>query len=71
MVFMDSYGASPEAPPPTAPAVFDLIGIWRDPEKEKAERQKIEMERRLRRSPSPRESWFELNHPMGAFSSGW
>lgn len=73
MVFMGWNGKSPAECPPDAPApeVFEFVGIWRDPKKEKAEREKMEMERkkleRQRRPPSPRESWFELNHPMGAY----
>ncbi|CAK7214643.1 hypothetical protein SBRCBS47491_002215 [Sporothrix bragantina] len=30
MVFMDEYSASPPAPPPAAPKVFEFVGIWRD-----------------------------------------
>lgn len=61
MVFMDEYSASPPAPPPAAPKVFEFVGIWRDEEKEEAERK----ERIANRPPSPRETWFEMNHPMG------
>lgn len=62
MVFMNPYAESPPAAPPDAPEVFEFVGIWRDREKEKAERQE-----RLKAHcpPSPRESWFEMNHPMG------
>lgn len=73
MVFMYWDDESPAMCPPDAPApeVFEFAGIWFDPEKQKAEREKMEVERkkleRQRRSPSPRESWFELNHPMGAY----
>ncbi|KAH8777593.1 hypothetical protein F5883DRAFT_696237 [Diaporthe sp. PMI_573] len=70
MVFMDSPDATPASPPHDAPEVFDFVGIWRDPEKEKTERERLERERELRRPPSPRESWFELNHPMGYWRSG-
>ncbi|AEO57899.1 hypothetical protein MYCTH_2304632 [Thermothelomyces thermophilus ATCC 42464] len=66
MVFMKPYDASPPSPPPTAPDVFEFAGILRDWEKEKAERQ--ERMAKARRSPSPRESWFEMNHPMGSWS---
>ncbi|ROT42226.1 hypothetical protein SODALDRAFT_374580 [Sodiomyces alkalinus F11] len=69
MVFMKPYGASSTAPPPTAPEVFEFVGIWRDREKEKAERQKMMV--KIRRSPSPRESWFEMNHPMGVWNQPW
>ncbi|KAK4154790.1 hypothetical protein C8A00DRAFT_42474 [Chaetomidium leptoderma] len=61
MVFMSRYSASPPAPPPTAPAVFEFVGIWRDLEKEEAERQET-------RDRSPRETWFEMNHPMGSWN---
>jgi hypothetical protein len=45
-------------PPADAPEVFEFAGIRYDREKEKAERKR-------KRSPSPRETWFEMNHPMG------
>lgn len=62
MVFMNPYAESLPAAPPDAPEVFEFVGIWRDREKEKAERQ----ERLKAHCPlSPRESWFEMNHPMG------
>lgn len=73
MVFKGWNDKSPAEFPPDAPApkVFEFVGIWRDPEKEKAEQEKMEMERkefrRQHRLPSPRETWFELNHPMGAY----
>lgn len=77
VVFMGWNDESPAACPPNAPApeVFEFVGIWvekeKEKEKEQARREDMEMEReRLewqRRSPSPRESWFELNHPMGAY----
>ncbi|KAH8588756.1 hypothetical protein B0O99DRAFT_655799 [Bisporella sp. PMI_857] len=62
MVFMQPYSPSAPAPLLTAPEMFEFVGVWHDREKEKAERQK-RME--ARRSPSPRETWFEMNHPMG------
>lgn len=81
-MFTGPYATNPAAPPSTAPEVFDFVGIWRDEEKERAEQQKIEdwrkaelqkIEMEWRRPPSPRESWFELNHPMGswAWRSAW
>ncbi|KAJ9131299.1 hypothetical protein NKR23_g11785 [Pleurostoma richardsiae] len=63
MVFMNPYRASPTDPPSAAPEVFEFVGVLRDLEKERADRQKRLA--KARRSPSPRESWFELNHPMG------
>lgn len=66
MVFMNPYSASPLAPPPAAQEVFEFVGIWRDLEEEKAERR--ERMAKARRSPSPRESWFEMNHPMGSWN---
>jgi hypothetical protein len=65
MVFMNPDSASPPAPPAAAPEVFEFVGIWRDCEKEKAEQQ--ERMKKARRPPSPRESWFEMNHPMGSW----
>jgi hypothetical protein len=64
MVFLNPYIASPRAPPATAPETFEFVGIQRDLEKERAER------RAIRRPPSPRESWFEMNHPMGSWHWG-
>ena len=54
----------PSPPPPTAPEVFEFVGIWRSWEEEKAEQRK-------RRPPSPRETWFEMTHPMGAWNMGF
>lgn len=57
MVNMD-----PEFPlPPTAPEVFEFVGILLDPE----EAERLEMERwaRARREPSPRDTLFEMSHP--------
>ena len=65
MVFMNRYCAGPPAPPAAAPEMFEFVGIRRDWEKEKAEQQ--ERMTKARRSPSPRESWFEMNHPMGSW----
>lgn len=58
-------------PPPDALEVFDFVGIWCDSEKLAAAHKEgvIEMRGR-RRSPTPCESWFELNHPMGAWAWG-
>lgn len=58
-------------PPPDALEVFDFVGIWCDPEKLAAEHKEAVMEQRRQRSPSPRESWFELNHPMGSWAQAW
>lgn len=84
-VFMDSHlGNSKPPPPPSAPQEFEFVGIWYNRPKEDAERHKEDaerhkgdaerqnalMEEKRRRSPSPRESWFELNHPMGAYYTG-
>jgi hypothetical protein len=65
MVFMNPDGESPQAPPAAAAEVFEFVGIWRDREKEKTEQQ--ERMKKARRSPSPREIWFEMNHPMGSW----
>lgn len=61
MVFMNPYAEDPSMPPPGTPEVFVFVGIWRDREKENAERQEIPKARR----PPPCETWFEMNHPMG------
>ncbi|KAL2276607.1 hypothetical protein FJTKL_00779 [Diaporthe vaccinii] len=47
MVFM-GRDESPAIRPPDAPApeVFEFVGIWRDPKKEKAERKKMERQRK-------------------------
>lgn len=70
-VFMDSDRAkSKPPPPPSAPREFEFVGIWYDRHKAFVERQNALVEEKKRRSPSPRESWFELNHPMGAYYNG-
>lgn len=70
-VFMDSNRAKSKPPPtPSAPREFEFVGIWYDRHKAFVERQNALMEEKKRRSPSPRESWFELNHPMGAYYNG-
>ncbi|KAK4131659.1 hypothetical protein BT67DRAFT_451532 [Trichocladium antarcticum] len=56
-------------PPPTAPEVFEFAGILPDREKERkedAERFKMLSER-----SSYRETWFEMNHPMGLGRQGF
>lgn len=63
MVFMKPHNARRPPPPPAAPEVFEFAGILRDLEKEKAEQN-------ARRPPSPRETWFEMNHPMGWWAQG-
>jgi hypothetical protein len=52
--------------PPHAPEFFEFVGISsdREKEKEKAERERREGIDRFA-PPLPRESWFEMNHPMG------
>lgn len=65
MVFMNPYSASPRAPPAAAPEIFEFVGIRRDREKEKAEQQ--ERVSKTHRSPSLRESWFEMTHPIGSW----
>lgn len=78
-MFTGPYATNPAAPRPTAPEVFNFVGIWCDQEKEKAERQKIEdwkkaeirkMEWEWGANPPARPTWFELNHPMGALRQG-
>jgi hypothetical protein len=48
-----------------APERFEFVGILRDLEKEKTERKQAAEEEEKRRPASPRESYFEMNHPMG------
>ncbi|KAH7137595.1 hypothetical protein EDB81DRAFT_799641 [Dactylonectria macrodidyma] len=61
LVFIDS------SPIPSAPEIFKFMGIRYDREKEKQRR-----DTKRKRSPSPRESWFEMNHPMGSWNlGGW
>ncbi|KAK3938087.1 hypothetical protein QBC46DRAFT_390930 [Diplogelasinospora grovesii] len=62
MVFMNPYSASPRAPLPAAPEMFEF-------EKEKAERREKMV--KARRSPSPRETWFKMNHPIGSWKLGY
>jgi hypothetical protein len=65
LVFMD------KSQPPHAPEFFEFVGIRYDREKEKAERERWKAQVRVQRSPSPRESWFEMNHPMGWWNQPW
>lgn len=51
--------------PPDAPETFEFVGILRDLEKEKEERLRAAEEEKKNRPESPRESYFEMNHPMG------
>lgn len=51
--------------PPGAPERFEFVGVLRDLEKEKEERLRAAEERKKNRPASPRESYFEMNHPMG------
>lgn len=51
------------SPLESAPATFKFVGIRRDPHKAIEERGE-----KRKRSPSPRETWFEMNHPMGTCS---
>ncbi|EEP78446.1 predicted protein [Uncinocarpus reesii 1704] len=52
--------------PTDAPEVFEFAGIRHDFEKAKEERKR-------KRSPSPRETYFEMNHPQGWWNQnrGW
>jgi hypothetical protein len=49
----------------TAPEMLEFVGILRDLEKGKKKTSEEQERRAKNRSPSPRESWFEMNHPMG------
>jgi hypothetical protein len=65
MMFMNPYRANLPTPSTATPEKFEFVGIWRDWEKEKAEQQ--DRMTKARRLLSPRESWFEMNHPMGSW----
>jgi hypothetical protein len=55
--------AGGRAPRGDAPEMFEFVGVRRDLEKERAECK----ERFAKLCPSLRESWFEINHPMGSW----
>ncbi|KAK4074502.1 uncharacterized protein Triagg1_5098 [Trichoderma aggressivum f. europaeum] len=61
IVFMDVPG------PPSAPDTFTFYGVRHDYPEEKRRR---EEEIISQRPPSPRDTWFERNHPMGAWNMG-
>ncbi|PNP58881.1 hypothetical protein THARTR1_01129 [Trichoderma harzianum] len=61
IVFMDVPGHPP------APDVFTFYGVRYD---YKEEKRRWDEERKDQRSPSPRETWFERSHPMGAWNIG-
>jgi len=64
-VSRDLVFESPLVSSSDAPEIFEFAGILRNWEKEQKEMAE-EWERRAKnRPPSPRESWFEMNHPMG------
>lgn len=53
---------------PRAPDMFTFHGVRYDYKEEKRQRDE---ERKSQRLPSPRETWFERSHPMGAWNMGW
>ncbi|PON20048.1 hypothetical protein TGAM01_v211092 [Trichoderma gamsii] len=53
--------------PPLAPDMFTFHGVRYDYKEEKRRRDE---ERKPQRSPSPRETWFEMSHPMGTWNIG-
>jgi hypothetical protein len=55
---------------PTAPEMFDFVGIWKDWENEMKEMAAKQERVAKNAPPSPRESWFETNHPMGSWDQG-
>jgi hypothetical protein len=69
--------AYPRSPPPNTPELLEFVGISKNFEnertrQEKREREEAEARCRKQREVSPRESWFEMNHPMGSWAqSGW
>ncbi|EUC26730.1 hypothetical protein COCCADRAFT_10475 [Bipolaris zeicola 26-R-13] len=64
-------------PPSNTPELFEFVGISRHfknkrTNQEKQKREEAEAKRRKQRDDSPRESWFEMNHPMGSWAqSSW
>ncbi|KAF3062541.1 hypothetical protein CFAM422_010585 [Trichoderma lentiforme] len=64
LVFRDVPGH----PKDLAPDTFTFYGIRYDYKEEKRLRDE---KRKRKRSPSPRDTWFERSHPMGAWSMGW
>jgi hypothetical protein len=59
LVFID------RSQPQQVPEFFEFVGIRFDMEKER-ERRKAQA--RVKHFLSPRESWFEINHPMGSWN---
>lgn len=58
--------------PSTAPQIFEFVGILRDYEKERKEIAEAREKTAKNRPPSPRESYFEMNHFMGSWAqSKW
>ena len=56
-------------PPPTAPETFEFVGIYFDRKGAMERAHAKDQEERARNPPaSPRESWFEMNHPMGSWA---
>ncbi|QPH00189.1 hypothetical protein C2857_003510 [Epichloe festucae Fl1] len=63
-----------ESEPADVPDAFKFAGIHMDFEERKQQMRRNMEERRSRRPPSPpspRETFFERCHPMGAWKSGW
>lgn len=54
--------------PPDAPDFFEFFGIIHDDEKDHAEQLAWQEKRARERSPSPRETFFEMSHPMGSWN---
>ncbi|KAK4139212.1 uncharacterized protein C8A04DRAFT_40907 [Dichotomopilus funicola] len=65
LVFLGHHYANPITPPPKTPDVFKFVGIWDDPE------EVVERAATLSDRPSPHETWFEMNHPMGSWKQSW
>ena len=78
VVFMTDRGVRRSPYPPDAPEVFEFVGTTVDYEEEQREKRIVEGLEELPKAkarspspPSPRETWFEMNHPMGWWKSGW
>lgn len=54
-------------PTESAPENFEFVGNLESQERKKMEE---ERQKKRKRSPSPRETFFEMNHPMGYWNMG-
>lgn len=66
------WGSHDKASWDIAPEVFQFVGILIDEEKERKEREELQNMKSMKSNQpsSPKESWFNMNHPMGAYYLG-